>query len=482
MIGIQGDGGISVGLRRKALLWPGRCVLLAILAGSGCAVQPAPPIQSSVPEIDVCDQVRGYVADLGYSQQTAEDLVAWVRGWRAGRGMEILDRWAGELSSGRQGHSTGVTSARDVAATECRIAEQLLDQVRLPLRYDVETFELGDVIAKQQAQCLGMAQVYWILARSVGLPAVPLDVLATDKDHPLPPGQAHICCAVNLADHTTLILDGVSQGQVYGPCQLSDLYLEQGLYLSLRDCPPLSIPFQRVRVLDASGLRAHLVNARAGQLARLGRLQEALALYTEAIHQSPDLALAWGNRAVVSYKLGEFRQAIADCNQAIDLDPDSARTLNTRASCYVRMARLGEALLDLDRAVTLDDRLAMTFYNRGNVNTKLNRLHEAVRDYTRAIALAPGCAEAHFGLGNAFHRLGRFEDAARCYTRAIGLDPSLNRAYANRGLSYALLGRDKASQQDLAAAAEAGLSQADSATPPAGRPDQQARRDVAEPE
>jgi tetratricopeptide (TPR) repeat protein len=471
MIRTQAHWGIIIGLRGKALLWPGACAILAVLAWPGCAVEPASRVPSSVSGIDVCEQVRRHAADLGYPQQTAEDLIAWVRTWRTGRGIEVLQGWAGELASGRQGHSTGVTSAKDLAAIECRIAEQLLDQVRRPLRYDVETFELGDVIARQQAQCLGMAQLYWILARSAGLSAMPLDVLAMDKDHPLPPGQTHICCAVDLADHTILILDGVAQGQVYGPCALRDLYREQGRCLILRDSPPLSLPFQRVRVLDASGLRAHLVNARAGQLAHAGRLQEALSLYTEAIHQSPDLALAWGNRAVVSYKLGECQQAIADCNQAISLDPDSARTLNTRASCYVRMARLGEALLDLDRAVTLDDRLAVTFYNRGNVNTKLNRLHEAVRDYTRAITLAPGYAEAHFGLGNALHRLGRFGDAARCYTRAIQLNPSLNRAYANRGLSYALLGRDKASQQDLATAAEAGLSQSDAPAPPAQQPE-----------
>jgi len=452
--GCHGAPAVRRRCRRPGFLWS----LALVCAGwSGCASQPAPPraSPSSALSAPISQRVNRYAVSLGYSQDVAGRFLEWVGTWKDGQGLSLLDTWADELARARAGHTAAKTLPEDLARTEQRVAGRVLEQIRSQLQYNLEAFDLPDIIETRQAQCLGYVQVYWILARAVDLAVVPVDVLQTDRDHRLPDDQGHVCCAITLADQSTLIVDAVPNGQMHGPLVLGDLYVEQGGTLRLKDCAGSSDLYRIIHLLEPSGLAALLQSARAGRWVAAGQFLRAADLYTQAIDLSPDLAQVWGNRAVAFYRLGQMDRAIADCNQAMALDSGRPAFYNTRASVYVHIGRFQQALEDLNRAIGLDGRSATALYNRGNVYSRLRQFDRAVQDYGRAIKLRPSWAGAYFNRGNAYHRLGRYREAIASFTRAIQLDPSLKQAYLNRGLSYAMLGDLSNAKKDLLTAARA---------------------------
>src|SRR5262249_61127912 len=79
--------------------------------------------------------------------------------------------------------------------------------------------------------------------------------------------------------------------------------------------------------------RAHNLFGRA--LNRLGRNDEALASFAEAVRLQPDFAEAFGNRGTVLSELGRFAEAVTDYDQAIALPPSSVEDLcNCGAALY----------------------------------------------------------------------------------------------------------------------------------------------------
>jgi hypothetical protein len=118
-------------------------------------------------------------------------------------------------------------------------------------------------------------------------------------------------------------------------------------------------------------------------LQELGRLDEALASYTQAIILKPDYAEAHSNLGITLQKLGRLDEALASYTQAIILKPDYAEA----------HSNLG---------VTLQE---------------LGRLDEAVASYTQAIALKPDYAEAHRQLAS----MKKFDAQDEQYSKMLEL-------------------------------------------------------------
>ena len=439
--------------RGRAWTW---AILLACLGWSGCAGRPTGPCEDPCPALGhpADEQVIEAVVGLGYSEQVADGLLDWLETWRDGRGRAVLETWGQALATARASHAAGKMSLRDLMRIECRVARQARDQIRRHIQYNRRVFDLSDILEVRQAQCLGYVQLYWVVARSVGLAVIPVDVLQGDEGRPWPDDKGHVCCVVSLTDRSILIVDGVPNGQIVGPLVLADLYVEGGAYLRLKRWPGQAGLYRTIHLLEPVDLKAHLINARAGTWMATGEFRRAVDLYTQAVGLSPDLAQAWGNRAVAWYRLGQLDRAIEDCNRAIALDPGRPGPFHTRAAVSMRRGRYQQALEDLNRAIDLDGQSACAFTNRGHVYSQLRQFGRAIDDYRRANALGPPSAKTHFGLGNAYYRIGRFREAIGSYTRAIHLDPSLEQAYANRGLSYAMLADRSKARHDLVTTAQ----------------------------
>ena len=53
-----------------------------------------------------------------------------------------------------------------------------------------------------------------------------------------------------------------------------------------------------------------------------GEVDEAIALYREAIEAAPDLAIAWNGLSIALAQKGEFPEAISAAEKLVELEPD----------------------------------------------------------------------------------------------------------------------------------------------------------------
>lgn len=85
-----------------------------------------------------------------------------------------------------------------------------------------------------------------------------------------------------------------------------------------------------------------------------GRLDEAIALLTEAIKKNPMSALLYAKRASIYIKLQKPNAAIRDCDKAISMNPDSAQPYKWRGKAYRLLGHWEESFRDLSTSCKLD--------------------------------------------------------------------------------------------------------------------------------
>jgi Flp pilus assembly protein TadD len=150
-------------------------------------------------------------------------------------------------------------------------------------------------------------------------------------------------------------------------------------------------------VLDHRPDNSHACNNLGTALARSGRLNEALPLFSKAVALDPKYPDARSNLAATLYMKGRVREALVQAEEAVRLKPDYE-----------------EAQVNL----------ALCLHN-------LSRIEEAIAHYREALKLKPSDAEAHNHLGVALLSEGRISEAVGEFQEALKLDPGYNEARAN---------------------------------------------------
>jgi Mlc titration factor MtfA (ptsG expression regulator)/regulator of sirC expression with transglutaminase-like and TPR domain len=163
-------------------------------------------------------------------------------------------------------------------------------------------------------------------------------------------------------------------------------------------------------VLERAGSdeeRSETLYERAGVLAEAGRLDEALADYSEAIRLCPDFAAAYTDRGAVHADWGEQGEALADLEEALRLDPRDDAALIHRARLHHEAGRLDEALRDLNRAARLCPHDAALYRSRARVHLDRQEYARALADLDAALRLAPEGEEELQDRAEALEGLGR---------------------------------------------------------------------------
>ena len=198
--------------------------------------------------------------------------------------------------------------------------------------------------------------------------------------------------------------------------------------------------------------------------------QKAIAYYTEALEQKPDLLEAYVNRGIIYNDIDKVDEALKNYNIAIQLSPNHTEAYYNRGFAYLDKADLDSAIADFTKIIELEPEQAGAYYFRGilyfikedfdrgiqdcNKAIQLNPddadvynargiaygekadFDNAIRDYTEAIQLKPDDADVYNARGNAYGEKADFDNAIRDYTEAIQLKPDDADAYNNRGNAY----------------------------------------------
>lgn len=185
---------------------------------------------------------------------------------------------------------------------------------------------------------------------------------------------------------------------------------------SLKACQSAKLPSDRVAacsvVIESRPKPSVLegaLNSRGLANQEIGKIDAALADFTDLIRLNGKVAAYYDNRRSVYQTLHRFSEALQDANRAVELAPNHAFVYHSRAGLWKEMGNFQAALSDYSRAITLSPTHAFRWHDRGRVYLDLGNLELAVDDFTKALSLDPSWKHLLKLRGMALIKMGQID-------------------------------------------------------------------------
>jgi tetratricopeptide (TPR) repeat protein len=199
-------------------------------------------------------------------------------------------------------------------------------------------------------------------------------------------------------------------------------------------------PFARgLELVPHQARLAH--NDMGNALEAVGRLEEAIDRFRQALRHDPDFAEAHYNLAGALRSRNRIEEAIDHYRQAVRLEPDFPVAHYDLACVLQAEGRTDPAIEHYRKALEGAPGDADTHYNLANALLSRRDLDEAIDHYRRAIQLRPGLAQARINLGGGLAMQGRLEEAIEQFREVLRLDPDSASGLDNLSRALTLSGR-----------------------------------------
>ena len=172
----------------------------------------------------------------------------------------------------------------------------------------------------------------------------------------------------------------------------------------------------------------------------MGRIEDAMQSYQNALAASPNYAEAYFNAGIVLLDNQKFEAALRCFDRAIEIKPDYIDAWFASANTYQSLRMNEEAIRNFDHAIALKPNYAKAYFNRGISFNRLAQYDNAIQSFELAIHHQPHYANAFACLANTLKLAGKIPEAIAAYRRAseMGADPDQIRfALAALGVSSA---------------------------------------------
>lgn len=127
--------------------------------------------------------------------------------------------------------------------------------------------------------------------------------------------------------------------------------------------------------------------------AHLGRFEEALEQYEQALKQNKNISLLFG-AGFVAFQMGEWEKCISFFEEVIDQDPYYVSVYPYLAQAYLKLNRRREALEKVEAGLRYDETNAQLFFLYGLLLKGAKQKAEAKRSFEEAVRLDPEYGEA----------------------------------------------------------------------------------------
>jgi Tetratricopeptide repeat len=178
---------------------------------------------------------------------------------------------------------------------------------------------------------------------------------------------------------------------------------------------------------------AGLLLKQANQLKRVGKLDEAIALYRQVIEINPHFAWAYHNLGDTLVKRGNLDEAVACYSESLKVNPNSAWLLYSFGEALAQQGDLEAAVEYLQKAIEIKPDF-YKFYNCLGfiLAAHKNDLNEAIVNIYESLNFNINCWWSHYFLSQLFIKKGDLYEATKQYIEAVELNPII----AEESLSY----------------------------------------------
>lgn len=130
------------------------------------------------------------------------------------------------------------------------------------------------------------------------------------------------------------------------------------------------------------------IHAKAEELLKAGKVNEAIDLYGKALEESPNDPVIYSDRGVAYLHLNDELRCMDDLNKAIELQPDYAYRYACRAFAKAHFKHIDSAIEDYEKAVELDPNDAVAHNNLGMLLEQKGYVDQAKERFERADKLS----------------------------------------------------------------------------------------------
>lgn len=174
---------------------------------------------------------------------------------------------------------------------------------------------------------------------------------------------------------------------------------------------------------------------------KINRNDEAMIAFQKAIEHNPGDPIAWNGLGDVYSRREYLDDAIAAYRKAIECAPLLPHPWNGLGEVYAGMSRNDEAVSAFQKAIELNHRFITPWLRLAELFARQQRYRESFKAYEQALLLDPKNSAIWNDLGVVYLGAGKVSDAVESFLKAIDLDRSFGWAYSNLGLAYATEGK-----------------------------------------
>ncbi len=187
------------------------------------------------------------------------------------------------------------------------------------------------------------------------------------------------------AGRVDLVVDdaGLRDGAGRPLCRWSEV---QGAELEVQRAAPDDVYTERVELRGAAPLALLVSGLSLPPL----EVHKAIRARLSASRGTTRPAAAARERAREHLRAGRVEDALAAFTEALRLDPDDAQSLHGRAGALQARGDVERAEADLNDAIRLEPHLAPAYVERAALRLRRGRAQLALEDVTRALELRPG--------------------------------------------------------------------------------------------
>ena len=172
-------------------------------------------------------------------------------------------------------------------------------------------------------------------------------------------------------------------------------------------------------------------NALGNLYKKLGKNEEALAAFQKAIEHNASDAMGWNGLGDLYHTLGRNDDAIYAYLKAIEYSPTYPPSWSGLGSAYKDEAQFEQALAAYQKAIELDRLSICSWQGMGEIYQMQGKNEYAGMAYRSAIELDPQNAPVWNAMGDLHYRLGAYDEALHAYQQTIGLNQDCSSSYSN---------------------------------------------------
>ena len=182
---------------------------------------------------------------------------------------------------------------------------------------------------------------------------------------------------------------------------------------------------------------------------KMGRIEEALDLFTLSIIHLPEFASAYHNRSICHKLLKNYTQAEEDLKTAIELNGNISIFYFTKALLQEQTSNNKNAKKYYEKALDLDSDYTQAQTNYGQLLRALGQYEHSIDELNEAIEKAPSEYHYYFLRGGIHLTIGDYQEAIDDFDTYLVEYPNDGSAYYNKGLAQLLLNDNLKGCQNL---------------------------------